>query len=193
MNCDVTGCLNLAVVRQFCLGGGCAEERALCDNHGREAVADRAFTSAATGLAPADEGAVTFHLDSVLIHEASDVAAVYLRHARDGSFFIFTTGRFEAWTLASLIMRGTKHERPLTHTAILNVIRSLGGVLKGVVVEDFISGAYHATLEIMQCDRRISVDVRPSDAVAVAMVSGAPIRVGLNALRTAAALAAKRG
>ena len=86
-------------------------------------------------------------------------------------------GRFEAWMLDWELRHEPTPSVP-THRAMAATIRALGGDLKKVTIYDVSEGErYHAQLHISQGDSPTIVDVRPSDAIVLAVVCNVPINV----------------
>ena len=67
--------------------------------------------------------------------------------------------------------------RPLTHDLIDHIMSQLGGEIVRVQIDDLKDDVFIGTLFIKKDGRVISVDARPSDAVALALGSHAPIFV----------------
>ena len=85
-------------------------------------------------------------------------------------------GPLEAQSIA-LAMQGILTPRPLTHDLIRSVCENLGVELKQVLVQDIRDGTYYAELYLCQGDKEIIVDARPSDAIALALRSNAPLYI----------------
>ena len=56
-----------------------------------------------------------------------------------------------------------------------SVIEELGATIDHVVVSDLRDGTFYATMVVRQNGSVLSIDSRPSDAIALAVRSGAPI------------------
>ena len=69
------------------------------------------------------------------------------------------------------------HERPQTHDLIIDVIESLNAVLKEVSISNIKDKTYYADLILTTINGDISLTARPSDAIALALRSEAPITV----------------
>lgn len=67
--------------------------------------------------------------------------------------------------------------RPLTHDLILDIIGKMGGNVSRIVVNDLRDETYFAYIEIRQNGEIFEIDSRPSDAIAVAVRTRAPIFV----------------
>jgi len=82
-------------------------------------------------------------------------------------------------------LSGNKNERPLTHDLLLSAFEKLGVRVARVGVTGFVpfadtaqtGGVFYATLYLERGAERIEVDSRPSDAIALAVRTGAPIDV----------------
>ena len=57
------------------------------------------------------------------------------------------------------------------------MIDGLHGEVERVVVTDLRAGTYYATLTLRSGGGRVDIDARPSDAIAIALRTGAPIFV----------------
>jgi bifunctional DNase/RNase len=81
-------------------------------------------------------------------------------------------GRPEANAIA-LAASKSPAQRPQTHELIVNVIEALGQQLAGVIITALHGGTYHAELVF---DHDVRVSARPSDAIAIALRTGAVIQ-----------------
>lgn len=75
--------------------------------------------------------------------------------------------------------------RPNTHDLIQNILDGLQGTVHRVVITELRDNTYYARLEVSVGGRIVSIDSRPSDAVAVAVRTGAPVYATEDALRAA--------
>ena len=86
-------------------------------------------------------------------------------------------GPFEAQAIA-LEIQGVPAPRPLTHDLMRQLVERLGGKLLRVVVGDLHDNTYFATLYLAAPGgKRLTVDARPSDGIALALRLHAPILV----------------
>lgn len=67
--------------------------------------------------------------------------------------------------------------RPLTHDLLLDVMEELGGRIDHVVVREIEDGTYYADLFVQTPRDMAVVDARPSDSMALAARTNAPIEV----------------
>jgi bifunctional DNase/RNase len=67
--------------------------------------------------------------------------------------------------------------RPLTHDLVKNVFDGLKVKVTRIVITEIIENTYYALIHASDGRREVSIDARPSDAVAVALRVQAPIFV----------------
>ena len=74
--------------------------------------------------------------------------------------------------------------RPLTHDLLASVIAGLSASLERVLVTEMRDNTFYAVLQLVAGDEEIDVDSRPSDAIALAVRTDAPIFVSTELLAT---------
>src|ERR1051325_3260545 len=74
-------------------------------------------------------------------------------------------------------LQGVKPPRPLTHDIMLEILTSLGGHLRRVEIVELIESTFHARLMLESGGQERIYDIRPSDAVALAVRTETPIFV----------------
>lgn len=87
---------------------------------------------------------------------------------------------FIGFSEATSIVRGLDAEdigRPLTHDLLLDGIEELGGRIERVVISAVEDGTYFADLHLVTPRGSTVVDARPSDALALAARTNAPIEI----------------
>ena len=67
--------------------------------------------------------------------------------------------------------------RPMSHDLMANLISALGARLFAVEITELVDNTFYANLKLLRERTEINVGARPSDAVALALRSGAPILV----------------
>lgn len=78
-------------------------------------------------------------------------------------------------TSIAMVLEGEKFLRPLTHDLTVNLIKNMSGSLEKIIISDLKENAYYATIILRQADKTLEIDSRPSDAIALAVRTGAPI------------------
>jgi bifunctional DNase/RNase len=74
-----------------------------------------------------------------------------------------------------LALRGETFARPLTHDLLSMVIDGLDGHVDRVVITDQREGTYYARIFLGRESEVVAVDARPSDSIALALRTKAPI------------------
>ncbi|MGQ9642477.1 MAG: bifunctional nuclease domain-containing protein [Ignavibacterium sp.] len=85
-------------------------------------------------------------------------------------------GQFEAQAIA-LEMEGIRPPRPLTHDLLKSVIDNLGGTVIEIIVNELRENTFYAKIILDVSGLTNEIDARPSDAIALAVRSDAPIYV----------------
>jgi bifunctional DNase/RNase len=74
-------------------------------------------------------------------------------------------------------LQGVRPPRPLTHDIFVEIVSSLGAHLRRVEIVSLIDSTFHARLMLETAGEERSYDIRPSDAVALAVRTETPIFV----------------
>ena len=74
-----------------------------------------------------------------------------------------------------LALEGVVPPRPMTHDLFIDVLLALGATLERVVVTEIREHTYFAVLHLQSPDGTRTVSSRPSDAMALAARTGAPV------------------
>ncbi len=100
---------------------------------------------------------------------------VELRDNRDRRMKIYV-GQAEASSI-SMASEGHTFNRPLTHDLLKTVIERLGWGVERITIDDLYNDTFYAKLTLVSDGQSMDIDCRPSDAIAVAVRSKAPIYV----------------
>lgn len=93
-------------------------------------------------------------------------------------------GAFEAQAIA-LEIEGINPPRPLTHDLLKQVIDSLGGSVTEVIIDELRENTFYAKIILDVSALSYEIDSRPSDAIALAVRTKAPIFVAENVMESA--------
>jgi bifunctional DNase/RNase len=96
-------------------------------------------------------------------------------------------GVFEANAIA-LQIENVQTPRPMTHDLLRNVISDLEAKVERVVVCELKDNTFYATIHLRSGARIVTVDARPSDAIALALRSSSPIYVDEAVIQNARAV-----
>lgn len=86
-------------------------------------------------------------------------------------------GQPEADAITTELQEKRLHKRPMTHDLLRNIITDMGGSLVHILVSDVRNDIFYARVVVEIDGRRVDIDSRPSDAIAVAVRAKAPIFV----------------
>jgi len=102
---------------------------------------------------------------------------VLLKDKDEFNFLPIWIGIFEATAIA-MELQGIKAPRPMTHDLLKDAIDKFGGKISRVIINDIKEGTFYANIEIEGRDgKKIELDSRPSDAIALAVRSACPVFV----------------
>ena len=115
-------------------------------------------------------------LSRLVICETNDEQSITLKEAGGERSFPIMIGIYEAAAIERKI-KGHRSPRPLTHDLLTSVIAEMGARLTRVVVSELRDTTFFAKLILEFEGQEHEVDARPSDAIALAISSSAPIFV----------------
>ncbi|MBF0529653.1 MAG: bifunctional nuclease family protein [Deltaproteobacteria bacterium] len=99
-----------------------------------------------------------------------------LKEDQGGRSIPIWIGLLEATAIASEL-ENVKFARPMTHDLLRNIIETFGVQVDKVEVCDLRDNTFFALIHISGGERRVEIDARPSDAIALALRAEAPIFV----------------
>jgi bifunctional DNase/RNase len=128
---------------------------------------------------------VQMELSRILIRENNDYQIIELREMDGDRTFPIVIGLPEAQAIERRL-RGIEIKRPQTHELLMNIIEAFGGALQSIEINDLAEHTFFARLNIRTRDGRdLSIDSRPSDAIALGIAKGVPIYVAEHVLEEA--------
>src|SRR5665811_429385 len=124
----------------------------------------------------------------MVIHGVSfDVASkqpiVLLKSEQSDRYLPIWIGSPEAAAIL-VKLQNAEFPRPMTHDLLTNVLGSLSAKLERVLVTELKDNTFYAVLRLMAGGREIDIDSRPSDAIALAVRTEAPIFASHELLET---------
>ena len=100
---------------------------------------------------------------------------IVLLKTKDGNRYLpIWIGQPEARSIL-MKLQNQEFSRPLTHDLAVNLVSELGGSMERVTVTELKNSTFFATISLQIEGRTVEVDSRPSDAIALAVRSGAEI------------------
>ena len=113
-------------------------------------------------------------IKGLMIDQVTSTPIIVLRDKEGGRILEIWVGVFEANAIAVQI-ENTASPRPMTHDLLKNVIEDLQGRVERVVVSDVKDGTYYAIIHLSVRGDAVAIDARPSDAIALALRTKAPV------------------
>lgn len=151
---------------------------------GPGAARDRGDVAAPKVSGPQEVEVLAAYLDP-----ATQAPVIMLRGKRDKRSFPMVIGPAELNAIA-LPLNGVTPPRPLTHDLFLTLFGRLKVSLRRVVITDFRDDIYYAALHLQSAAGDLTLDSRPSDAIALALRAGVPVLVEDRVFDKAAAAGA---
>ncbi len=119
---------------------------------------------------------VEMQIKGLMLDPATNVPIVILRDTDGLRVLPIWVGPSEANAIA-LQIENLAPPRPMTHDLLREVITAMSGTVSRVIISELRAGTFYAYLEIRQGTEVVLVDARPSDALALAARTRAPIFV----------------
>ena len=114
----------------------------------------------------------------------SNMPIIILRDEEEKRSLPIWVGIFEANAIA-LELEKIATPRPMTHDLIKNVLEAVDAKVEKIVVTDLRENTFFALIHLRMGEEEVTVDSRPSDAIALALRAGAPIFVDDDVVRRA--------
>ena len=126
---------------------------------------------------------VEMKIRGLMVDPVTNLPIVILRNLDGNSVLPIWVGAYEANAIA-LEIEKVAAPRPMTHDLIRNVLLGTETMLRKVVVSELKDDTFYAVIWMEKNGELISVDSRPSDALALALRMDCPIFVEEEVLRT---------
>ncbi len=117
---------------------------------------------------------VQMKVQGLMFDPSQNAYIVVMREEEHKEVLPIWIGRSEANAIG-LAVEGIFPPRPLTHDLISNVMDKLNAKIISIVLTDLKDATYYSKIHLSFNDRELTLDARPSDAIALALRSNAPI------------------
>jgi hypothetical protein len=111
---------------------------------------------------------VEVKIESIRVSLMSQYRVVILKDAESNRYLPIWIGPYEADAI-TIHLQDVQVPRPLTHDLIIKVIDELGAKVERVIVSDLHNDTFYARIIMTVSGKEVSIDARPSDAIAVAV------------------------
>ena len=123
---------------------------------------------------PLEEDILEVKIKGVTIDPQGNTPVVILEEQQGHRAFPIWIGLPEARAIM-LEMEGVSTPRPLTHVLLHNILVDLNVKIGRVIITDMQEDTFYATILLRQGNKTLTVDARPSDAIALALHVHAPV------------------
>ena len=129
---------------------------------------------------------VEIRLARIVIREGTDQQWIFLTERNGQRGFPIIIGNHEAAEIQRVVTR-EQPRRPLTHQLAYSLVESLGATIVRVDIVDLRENTFFAQVVLHQPMHDVTavIDARPSDALALALRAGCPLRVAESVLEQA--------
>jgi bifunctional DNase/RNase len=119
---------------------------------------------------------VEMTIKGLMVDPITNMPIVILKDKQGERVLPIWVGIFEANAIA-LQIENIATPRPMTHDLLRNIISDLDGQVDRIVVSDLKENTFYAIIHLTVKGDPVAIDARPSDAIALALRTRAPILV----------------
>jgi bifunctional DNase/RNase len=130
-------------------------------------------------------------ISSVNMDQVTNSPIIILKEVEGEQTLPIWIGLLEATAIASEI-EGVKFSRPMTHDLFKNVMDQADIKINKIEICDLRDNTYYALIHLTNRGETLTIDSRPSDAIALALRTQAPIFVSDEVLRKSKQVEATR-
>ena len=115
-------------------------------------------------------------IKGLMVDPVTSMPIIILRDREGERVLPIWVGVFEANAIA-LQIENISTPRPMTHDLLRNMLADLNASVQRIVVSDLKDNTFYALIYVLCGEEVIAIDARPSDAIALALRTQAPIYV----------------
>jgi hypothetical protein len=127
---------------------------------------------------------IEVRIRGLMMDPSTNMPVVVLKDVASDTVMPIWVGIFEANAIAVEIEKMSA-PRPMTHDLMRDLIGHLNAHLERIVITEIRDETFHAVLWLRQGEDPVTIDARPSDAIALALRADCPIFVSESVLQTA--------
>jgi len=121
----------------------------------------------------------------ITVDPFTNTPIILLKDVEEKDVLPIWIGLLEASSIATAL-ENIETPRPMTHDLIKNILDSLGVKVLKIEVNDLKDNTYYALIHVDVNKKRMVIDSRPSDAIAIALRTKAPIFVEESVIQRSA-------
>jgi bifunctional DNase/RNase len=127
---------------------------------------------------------IEVRIRGLMMDPATNMPIVVLKDVGSETVMPIWVGIFEANAIAIEIEK-VSAPRPMTHDLTRNLMRHMNAQLEKIVINELRDDTFFAVLWLRQDGELMTIDARPSDAIALALRADCPIFVSEQVLQSA--------
>ncbi|HYK34450.1 bifunctional nuclease family protein [Alloacidobacterium sp.] len=127
---------------------------------------------------------IEMKIRGLMVDPSTNAPIVILKDVQGETVLPIWVGLYEANAIALEVEKATT-PRPMTHDLLKNLVQGLNATVQRVVVTELKNDTFYAVLWLEQDGEQVTIDCRPSDALALALRADCPIFVDEDVLRVA--------
>jgi uncharacterized protein len=127
---------------------------------------------------------IEVRIRGLMMDPATNMPIVVLKDVGSETIMPIWVGIFEANAIAIEIEK-VAAPRPMTHDLTRNLMRHMNAQLEKIVINELRDDTFFAVLWLRQDGELVTLDARPSDAIALALRADCPIYVSEQVLQSA--------
>ena len=127
---------------------------------------------------------IEVRIRGLMMDPSTNMPIVVLKDVASETVMPIWVGIFEANAIFNEIEK-VAASRPMTHDLTRNLIQNLNAELERVVITEIKDDTFFATLWLRQGNAPLTIDARPSDAIALALRADCPIYVTEDVMQAA--------
>ena len=121
----------------------------------------------------------------ITVDPFTNTPIVLLKDLEEKDILPIWIGLLEASSIATAL-ENIQTPRPMTHDLLKNILDQLGIKVIKIEVNDLKDNTYYALIHLDVNNKRLTIDARPSDALAIALRTGASIFVEESVIQRSA-------
>ncbi|MDD5007829.1 MAG: bifunctional nuclease family protein [Syntrophorhabdaceae bacterium] len=121
----------------------------------------------------------------ITVDPFTNTPIVLLKDLEEKDVLPIWIGLLEASSIATAL-ENIQTPRPMTHDLLKNILDQLGIKVIKIEVNDLKDNTYYALIHLDVNNKRLTIDARPSDALAIALRTGASIFVEESVIQRSA-------
>ena len=119
---------------------------------------------------------IQMKVTGLTIDPFTSMPIIILKDLEERSALPIWIGLIEASAIATELEH-IQLSRPMTHDLLKNILGAVDVKVDRVVVHDLADNTFYARIELTHKEKKLELDARPSDAIAIALRTKAPIFV----------------